>query len=68
MMELPMSDDTPLSPLRRILCSHSNALRVAAWMQADGLETAVVATHEPLQPWRIVDAVLLSIEDTRVCA
>lgn len=68
MMELPMSDDTPLSPLRRILCSHSNALRVAAWMQEDGFETAVIATNEPLQPWRVVDAVLLSIEYTRVCA
>lgn len=67
-MELPMSDDTPLSPMRRILCSHSNALRVAAWMQKDGCETAVIATDEPLQPWRIVDAVLLSVEGTRVCA
>ena len=68
MMELPMSDDTPLSPLRRILCSQSNAVRVAAWMRQDGLEPAVIATDEPLQPWRIVDAFLLSIEDTRVCA
>ena len=68
MMELTMSDDTPLSPLRGILCSRSNALRVAAWMRQDGFEPAVIATDEPLQPWRIVDAVLLSIEDTRVCA
>jgi hypothetical protein len=68
MMELPMSDDTPLSPLRGILCSRSNALRVAAWMQEDGFDAAVIATNEPLQPWRIVDPVLLSIEDTRVCA
>lgn len=68
MMELTMSDDTPLSPLRGILCSRSNALRVAAWMRQDGFEPAVIATEEPLQPWRIVDAFLLSIEDTRVCA
>jgi len=68
MMELTMSDDTPLSPMRGILCSRSNALRVAAWMRQDGFEPAVIATDEPLQPWRIVDAFLLSIEDTRVCA
>jgi hypothetical protein len=68
MMELTMSDDTPLSPLRGILCSRSNALRVAAWMRQDGFEPAVIATDEPLQPWRIVDAFLLSIEETRVCA
>ena len=67
-MELPMSDDTPLSPLRRILCSRSNAVRVAAWMRQDGFEPAVIATDEPLQPWRIVDAFLLSIEDSRACA
>jgi len=67
-MELTMSDDTPLSPLRGIMCSRSNALRVAAWMRQDGFEPAVIATDEPLQPWRIVDAFLLSIEDTRVCA
>lgn len=67
-MELPMSDEIILSPLRRILCSHSNALRVAAWMREDGFATAVIATNKPLQSWRIVDAVLLSSEDTRVCA
>ena len=67
-MELTMSDHTPLSPLRGILCSRSNALRVAAWMRQDGFEPAVIATDEPLQPWRIVDAFLLSIEDTRACA
>jgi len=63
-----MSDETPLSPLRRILCIRSNAVRVAVWMRQDGLEPAVIATDEPLQPWRIVDAFLLSIEDSRACA
>jgi hypothetical protein len=68
MMVLLMSDATPLSPLRRILCSRSNAVRVAVWMRQDGLEPAVIATDDPLQPWRIVDAFSLSIEDTRACA
>ena len=53
MMELTMSDDTALSPLRRILCSHANAVRVASWMRRDGIDTAIVATSDPLQPWLI---------------
>lgn len=66
-MELTMPDDTPLSPLRRVLCSHSNAVRVARWMRRDGIDTAIVATDDPLQPWRIVEATAASHEDTRAC-
>ncbi len=56
MMELTMPDDTSLSPLRRTLCSHANAIRVARWMRRDGIETTIVATGDRLQPWRIVEA------------
>ena len=66
-MELTMPDDTFLSPLRRVLCSHANAVRVARWMRRDGIETAIVATGDPLQPWRIVEATATS-QDTRACA
>lgn len=45
----------PLSPFRRRLCSRSNAVRVAARLTATGEHVAVVATPEPLQPWRVVD-------------
>jgi hypothetical protein len=44
-----------LSPLRRRLCSRSNAVRVAAHLTAVGEHVTVVATPEPLQPWRVVD-------------
>ena len=67
-MEVPMSDDTPLSPLRRVLCSHSNAIRVAAWMRRAGTETDIVATGAPLQPWRVIEATISTPEDTRACA
>lgn len=67
MMELTMPDDAPLSPLRRLLCSHANAVRVARWMRRDGIETAIVVTGDPLQPWRIVEATATS-QDTRACA
>jgi len=62
-----MSDDTALSPLRRVLCSHANAVRVASWMRREGIDTAIVGTGDPLQPWLIVDATAAS-EDTRACA
>ncbi|MBD8546914.1 hypothetical protein [Sphingomonas sp. CFBP 8760] len=62
-----MPDDTPLSPLRRVLYSHSNAVRVARWMRRDGIDTAIVATDDPLQPWRIVEATTIN-QDTRACA
>ena len=66
-MALTMPDDTPLSPLRRVLCSHSNAVRVARWMRRDGIDTAIVGTDDPLQPWRIVEATVTN-QDTRACA
>lgn len=66
-MELTMPDDTPLSPLRRILCSHANAIRVAGWMRRDGINAAIVATGDPLQPWLIVESTDLSA-DNRACA
>ncbi len=63
-----MPADTPLSPLRRILCSRSNAVRVAAWMRLDGIHTDIVATGEPLQPWLIVETTDALIQDARACA
>jgi hypothetical protein len=63
-----MSVDTPLSPLRSVLCSHSNAIRVAAWMRRAGIETCVVATGARLQPWRVIEAAITTPEDTRACA
>jgi hypothetical protein len=68
MMDSPMSADTPLSPLRRILCSRSNAVRVAARIHLDGIQTDIVATGEPLQPWLIVETTAALIEDARACA
>jgi hypothetical protein len=63
-----MSADTPLSPLRRVLCSRSNAVRVAAWMRLDGIHTGIVATGDPLQPWLIVETTAAMIQDVRACA
>jgi len=68
MMDSPMTADTPLSPLRRILCSRSNAVRVAACMRLDGIHTDIVATAEPLQPWMIVETTAALIQDARACA
>lgn len=62
-----MPDDASLSPLRRMLCSRANAIRVARWMRRDGIDIAIVATDDPLQPWRIVEATATS-QDTRACA
>jgi len=62
-----MFDDTALSPIRRVLCSHANAVRVACWMRREGLVAAVVTTGNPLQPWLVVDATATS-EDSRACA
>ena len=67
-MESTMPENTPLSPLRRVLCSHANAIRVARWMRVDGIDTAIVATGDPLQPWRVVEATTASHEDTHACA
>jgi len=68
MMDSPMSADTPLSPLRRVLCSRSNAVRVAAWMRLDGIHTDIVATDEPLQPWLILETSDALIQDAHACA
>jgi hypothetical protein len=68
MMDSPMSADTPLSPLRRILCSRFNAVRVARWMHLDGIHTDIVATADPLQPWLIVEATADLIKDALACA
>ncbi|MET0373804.1 MAG: hypothetical protein ABW128_06050 [Rhizorhabdus sp.] len=62
-----MPNDTPLSPLRRILCSYSNAIRVAGWMRRDGINASIVATGDRLQPWLIIEAPDLSV-DNRACA
>ena len=67
MMKLTMPDDTSLSPLRRTLCSHANAIRVARWMRRDGIDAAIVATGDRLQPWRIVEATTTN-QDIRACA
>ena len=67
MMESTLSDDTALSPLRRVLCSQANADRVASWMRREGIDAAVVTTSEPLQPWLVLDATATA-EDTRACA
>ena len=68
MMKLTMPDDTSLSPLRRVLCSHANAVRVAHWLRRDGIDTKIVATGDPLQPWLIVEATTATHEDTHACA
>ena len=67
MMELTMTDDLCLSPLRHVLCSHANAVRVARWMRRDGIDAAIVATGDPLQPWRIAEATVTH-QETRACA
>lgn len=41
--------------LGNVGCSRSNAVRVAARLTAAGEHVAVVATPEPLQPWRVVE-------------
>ena len=63
-----MPENTSLSPLRRVLCSHANAIRVARWMHRDGIDTAIVATGDPLQPWRVVEGTIASHEDAHACA
>lgn len=62
-----MSDDAPLSALRRVLCSHANAVRLARWLRRDGIDTAIEATGDPLQPWRLVEAAAIAHEDVRAC-
>lgn len=67
-MDTAMSDDMTLSPLRRVLCSHANAVRVAGRMIADGLATRVIAIDDPLQPWRAVEAHEAEDRRSRACA
>ena len=55
MMEPIMNDTAALSALRRALCSQSNALRVARRMMEHGSDVIVVASHDPLQPWRVTE-------------
>jgi precorrin-6B methylase 1 len=68
MMDPSMSADTNLSPLRRVLCSQSNAYRVATRMQADGQAVCVVATGDPLQPWRTMETSEAVDQESGVCA
>ena len=65
-METAMTPDT--SPLRRTLCSRDNALRVARRMTDDGIPTVVVASDEPLQPWRAVECDAAAYLEIRACA
>jgi hypothetical protein len=55
MMEAIMNDTAALSALRRTLCSRGNALRVARRMMEHGIDAVVVASHDPLQPWRVTE-------------
>lgn len=64
---MPPPADT-LSPLRRHLCSRTNALRVARRMIQDGIAVVVVATDEALQPWRVVENDAASHMEKRACA
>lgn len=64
---MPPSADT-LSPLRRQLCSHENALRVARRMTGDGIAVTVVATGDPLQLWRVVETDAAPNLEVRACA
>jgi hypothetical protein len=50
-----MNETAALSPLRRTLCSQSNALRVARRMMEHGIDVIVVASHDPLHPWRVTE-------------
>jgi hypothetical protein len=65
-MDIVMTNEPLLSPIRRILCSHARAMRVAAQMRADGAAAHVVATRDPLQPWRAIE--LAENEDREVTA
>ena len=62
-----MTDDPCLSPLRNLLCSHANAVRVARWMRRAAIDTAIVPTGDLLQPWRIVEATVTD-QEIHACA
>jgi hypothetical protein len=58
---MPRNHDTPapLSPIRSRLCSRANAQAVADRMFAAGARhVSVVRTEEPLQPFRVVPAIV----------
>ena len=55
-----------LSPLRRLLCCRSNADRVAVRLTEAGEHVAVVATSDPLQPWRVIDVAHPGIEPRKL--
>ena len=61
-----MTKEPRLSPIRRVLCSQTRAMRVAARMRADGAAAHVAATGDPLQPWRAIE--LAEHEDREVTA
>jgi hypothetical protein len=44
-----------LSSARAVLCSRAHAIRVAERMADDGFVVSVVATLDPLQPWRVIE-------------
>jgi len=55
-----MPDDTPLSPLRRILCSHANAIRVAGWMRREGCKLIV---HNNRHDFGLYRTLALRVDD-----
>ncbi len=56
MTQIPIRTFSPLlSPLRAVLCSRAHAVRVAGRMVDAGLAVSVVATLDPLQPWRVIE-------------
>ncbi|KPH63573.1 hypothetical protein [Novosphingobium sp. ST904] len=56
MTQIPIRTFSPLlSPLRAVLCSRAHAIRVAGHMADEGLAVSVVATLDPLQPWRVIE-------------
>lgn len=67
-MDIVMTEEPLLSPIRRILCSHAHAMRVAARMRADGVAVHVVATHDPLQPWRTIELAKVEEREVTACA
>ena len=57
-----------LSPLRRQLCSRHNALRLVRRMSEVEIAVIVVATGNPLQPWRVLERDIAASPEIRACA
>lgn len=56
MTATPIHTLSPVLSLKRaVLCSRAHAIRVAARMRRDGMAVSVVATRDPLQPWRVIE-------------